>query len=216
MRLTNRRGIATIEFALIAPVMVTVIFGTIELSNVFRIQAKVNTATGLLASFVAGGPSATAPSGSLADQCTGALLNLAPFPSAGFSADIASITNDHPSNRVAGSTDATTIQTYLDWENISSCPTRSASTMALAGAYALANSPQSMLTRNAAPASTPSDLAYSYSAIIVTTSYRYSNILTFVLGQTITLNGVAVVRPRSNATVACTNVPGGTACPSLQ
>ena len=215
-RLRGRRGSATIEFALIAPVMITIMFGTLELTNVFRAQMKVNTATGLLASFVASNSSVTAPSGTLTDLCAGAALNLGPFPQNTFSADIVSITNDHPSNRVIGSTDATTVQTYLDWENTSACPARAANAMLLTGAYSQANSPLSLLTRSGAPATGPGDLAYSYSAIVVTTSYTYNNVLTRALGPSITLTGVAVVRPRSNVTINCTNVSGSQACPSLQ
>ena len=54
-------------------------------------------------------------------MCGGAKLNLLPFNSNIFTANIVSITNDLPLNRVNGSTDKTTVTTYLDWENKSEC-----------------------------------------------------------------------------------------------
>ena len=212
----NRKGVTTIEFALIAPVIIIILFCAIEFTNVFRAQAKVNAATGVLAMLIAAQATVTAPSGSLANLCTGAAFNLAPYPRAAISADIASITNDHPSNRVSGSSDATTVNTYLDWENISSCSANAPSAMSLSGAFTLANSPSSLLTRSGAPAASNANLAYSYSVIVVQTRYQYSNVLSFLLGRTVTLSGTAIARPRSNVTVQCTNVAGNAACPALQ
>lgn len=216
--LSDRAGVAALELALVAPFMVTLLMGTIELGNTFRIQAKVNTATGQLAELVAGEQSVTAQGGSLADMCTGARMNLLPFNGATFAADIASMTNDHPSNRVAGSTDSTTVAPYLDWENISSCSTTSSTTMGSSGVFARANSPSSLLTTSGAPATQPSGSQYAmgYSAIVVQATYVYSNILPMFLARTITFTGIAVARPRQNSEIMCTNTAGTVACPSLQ
>ena len=214
--LADRAGVAALEFALVAPFMVALLFGTVELGNAFRIQAKVNTAAGQLAELVAGQQGVTAPGGSLADMCTGAALNLLPYASSRFAADIASGTNDHPSNRVAGSTDSTTVGPYLDWETISSCPTKSPTTMGSNGAYALADSPSSLLTKTGLPPTSYSDYGMGYSVIVVQASYVYTNILPLFLGKALTFSAVAVARPRQNSTIQCTNAAGTTACPALQ
>ena len=214
--LADRAGVAALEFAMVAPFMVVLLFGTVELGNAFRIQAKVNTAAGQLAELVAGQQSVTAPGGSLSDMCTGAALNLLPYASGRFAADIVSGTNDHPSNRVAGSTDSTTVGPYLDWETISSCPTKSPTTMGSGGAYTLADSPSSLLTKTGLPPTAYSDYGMGYSVIVVKASYVYSNILPLFLGKALTFSAVAVARPRQNSTIQCTNAAGTTACPALQ
>lgn len=210
---SDRAGVAAVEFAIVAPVMVTLLFGAIELGNAFRIQTKVNTATGQLAELIAGQQAVTAPSGNLKDMCTGAAMNLLPYPTGTFSADIVSGTNDHPSNRVANSTDSTTVQPYLDWENVSSCPTTDPSPMGAYGAYVLASTPSSMLTTSG---SSSGSYGMGYSVIVVQATYTYANILPLFLGRSITFSAVAVARPRQNSTISCTNTAGTTACPSLQ
>ena len=214
---SDRAGLAAVEFALVAPVMVTLMFGAIELGNAFRIQTKVHTAAGQLAELVAGQQAVTAPSGNLADMCTGAAMNLLPYATASFTADIVSGTNDHPSNRNPNSTDSTTVSPYLDWENVSSCPSRDASPMGAYGAYLLANaSPASMLTTSGAPGYSSADYGMGYSVIVVQATYTYANVLPLFLGRSITFSAVAVARPRQNSTIQCTNTAGTTACPSLQ
>lgn len=210
---SDRRGVAAVEFAIVAPVMVTLLFGAIELGNAFRIQTKVNTATGQLAELIAGQQAVTAPAGNLKDMCTGAAMNLLPYPTGSFSADIVSGTNDHPSNRTPGSTDSTTVLPYPDWENTSSCPTTDASPMGQYGAYALANTPSSMLTLSGAP---DNNFGMGYSVIVVQATYTYANVLPLFLGRSITFSAVAVARPRQNSTIKCTNTAGTTACPALQ
>lgn len=205
MRLrTDRRAIAAVELALLAPVLVTMLFGTYELIFAFRLQARLNTAVGTLAELVANAGSVVAPSGSLADMCTGAGLNLLPFTPAKMSASVASLTNDHPSNRVAGSTDALTVNTYVDWENHTSC-TIAASPMGSTTAFSLADTPRSLLTKTGASAGTATSggLQYGYSAIIVTVSYQYTNLRPFLLGNTLTLQATSAVKPRGYETVTC-------------
>lgn len=214
----DRRGTAAVEFALVAPFMITLLFGTIEVVNAFRVQAKLNTAAGQLAELIAAQQSITAPTGSLADLCLGAGLNMAPFDASTFSADVASVSNDHPSNRVAGSTDAASVAAYLDWENKSACTGAVTGSLGLSGAFGLANAPSSMLTKTAASASSTIDpaLAYGYSAIVVRATYSYANLLTFTLGKSLSFSATAVARPRTNVTIKCTNTAGTATCPALQ
>ncbi len=221
----DRSGVAALEFAIVASALLTLIMGTVEISNAIRLQAKLEVTAGQLAELVAGQSSvmapqwsATAPAGSLADICNGAAMNLLPYPAGALSADIVSLSNDHPSNRPSpppGNT-STTVNTYLDWENISSCATKSSSTLTLSpGAFELANNPASLLTKSGAPAAGATDTAnlkYGYSAIVVKAQYSYANVLTLFLGQTINFSAMAVARPRSNTTIRCT-VDGSTSCP---
>jgi Flp pilus assembly protein TadG len=212
----DRSGVVALEFAMVAPVLLVFIMGTVEISNAIRLQAKLNVAVGQLAELVAGQSSVTAPAGTLADVCTGAAMNIAPYPVSALSADIVSISNDHPSNRIPLSTDAITVNTYLDWESISSCVASAPSALGLAGAFILANTPNSLLTKSGVSASGISDLSlkHGYSVIVVTAQYSYKNVLTFFLGKTINFSAVAVARPRANATIRCTTVDGSMSCPA--
>lgn len=228
----DRSGVAALEFAIVGSSLMTLILGTVEVSNAIRLQAKLEVTAGQLAEFVAGQSSVTAPNGTLADLCTGAAMNLAPYPASTLSANIVSLTNDHPSNRetvrvlslcgyrlcytTAPSPDKTTTHTYLDWENVASCATTASSALALDGAFPLANNPRSLLTKSGAPADTASDttnLKYGYTAVVVSVQYSYANVITFFLGSTINLSAYAVARPRANATIRCTTT-GGTPCPA--
>lgn len=216
--LSDRRGVAAVEMALIAPLMLVLLIGTIELGNAFRVQAKVNTAAGQLAELIAGQQSVTASGGSLADMCTGAAMNLIPYSRGNFAADIGSMTVDHPSNRVAGSTDNTSVAPWLDWENISSCPTGSPTTMGTVGVLTAVNTPSSLLTKSGAPAVYygGSEYVMGYSAIVVKATFVYANFLPMFLAKSITFTATAVARPRQNSEITCTNTAGTTACPSLQ
>lgn len=217
VRRLGGRGTATIEFALIAPTAVCMMLGAVELIHAFRAQAKVHTMSGQLAELIAGSASITAPGGSLADLCTGAALNLLPYSRNAVSAQIASISVDHPANRVAGSTDSVSVQVYLDWESGTACPQPAGGTLGLGGAFALANRAPSMLTRSGAPASDINDPALSYgsSAVIVVVRYRYSNAVMFLLDGLLSFSSVTVARPRANTTVKCTGVAGAP-CPQFQ
>lgn len=212
------RGAAAVEFAMAAPFFMFTMFGSAELINAFRAQAKLHAMAGQLAVMVAGSSSVTAPGGSLADLCTGAALNLLPYRTSTVSAQIASISVDHPANRVRGSTDLTTVQAYLDWENDTACPQPAGGQLGLTNAFALANQPSSMLAKSGSPASGTGDqnLAYGYSAIVVAVQYGYANPVAFFLGRSLPFSSVAVIRPRSNKTIPCTNNAGTAPCPQFQ
>ena len=222
----DRSGVVALEFALIAPVLTIFIMGTVEITNAIRLQAKLQVTAGQLAELVAGQSSVTtsppsAPpvaAGSLVDLCNGAAKNLIPYPPDTLSADIVSLSNDYATNRPsppAGST-RTTVNTYLDWESISSCATTASSTLTRYGAFPLANNPTSLLSKTGTPAASVSDTAnlkYGNTAIIVQVQYSYSNVLQFFLGSTMSFKAYAVARPRSNATIQCTD-SNGASCPA--
>ncbi len=218
---SDRAGTMAVEFALIAPVMVTLLCGTIEFGNALRVQAKVNTAAGQLAELVAGQQAVTAPGGNLADMCAGAAMNLLPYDSNNFAANIVSLSDDFPKNRGDGS-NLKKVDYYLDWENISSCPAQlttpprvTSTALGKAGAYKLASSPASMLTKSGADSST--DYVQGYSVIVVQATYVYQNVLPLFLGsKPLTFTAVAVHRPRQNSTIFCTkpNSNPVAACPA--
>jgi Flp pilus assembly protein TadG len=134
-----RCGIASIEFAVIVPAMLTLMLGTFEFINAWRVQQKLNTAAGQLVEMIAAQSkvtegSAEGPGGSLGDFCTAASYNMYPYPMNTLSGWVESTTeqstgsNGHPQ----------------DWANDTSCPAsiRSGSfaeTIALTG---IANQPR--------------------------------------------------------------------------
>lgn len=217
---SDRRGVAAVEFMLLAPVLIIMLFGTFEITYAFRMQAKLNTVAGTLAELVAGAVLVTAPSGTLSDMCGGAKLNLLPFNPGIFTANIVSITNDVPANRVAGSTDKTTITTYLDWENKSDCGTDAAlatpPALGLPGATQIADTGRSLLTKDGSPTSGGAKLMLGYSVIVVKVEYKYGNIRTRFFANDFPLTAVAAVKPRTFSTMLCTAPTGGAACPALQ
>ncbi|PHS24643.1 MAG: pilus assembly protein [Robiginitomaculum sp.] len=50
---TDRRGVSAVEFALIAPVMIVILFGVIEISMLMTVDRKVTRATSAIADLVA-------------------------------------------------------------------------------------------------------------------------------------------------------------------
>ncbi len=105
----DRSGVAALEFAAVAPTMLLFIMGTVEILNAIRLQAKLNVAAGQLAELVAGQSSVTAPSGTLTDICTGAAMNIIPYPRGALSANIASVSNDYLSKRDTSLQPTTTV-----------------------------------------------------------------------------------------------------------
>jgi Flp pilus assembly protein TadG len=218
----DRDAIVTLEFALIAPLMTTCLVGTIELTNAIRVQAKVNVAAGQLAELVAGQPAvmigtvsnAAYLSQSLTDMCNGASLNILPYVQGNMQASIVSTT-------VGTNAGGAYLHPITDWTTDTSCGATSYHWGGSAG-YNAANAPRSLFTADGTSYVFPSQnggggaAVAGYSAISVQVRYQYANILPRFLGSTITLVGVAVARPRSNATIPCTTSVGGTpaACPT--
>ena len=217
----DRRGVAALEFMFLSPVLIFLMCGTFELTYAFRMQAKLNTVAGTLAELVAGAGAVTAPGGTLKDMCSGAKLNLLPFSSNIFTANVISITNDLPANRVTGSTDKTTVTTYLDWENKSECgkdaSNATPATMGLSGAKDKADSGRSLLTKSGDPSSSGAALMLGYSVIVVRVQYQYSNLRTRAFSAAgFPLTAVAAVKPRTFAATPCTDPGTGVACPAVQ
>ncbi len=216
----DRRGVAAVEFMFLCPVLIFLVFGTFELTYAFRMQAKLNTAAGTLAELVAGAGAVTALGGTLKDMCNGAKLNLLPFNSTIFTANIVSITNDVPANRVSGSTDKTTVTTYLDWEDKTECGKDSSgaapATLGLAGATVIADTGRSLLTKTGNPASGGAALQLGYSVIAVKVQYQYGNLRTRFFTNDFPMTAVAAVKPRTFAATPCTDPITFAVCPAVQ
>jgi hypothetical protein len=203
--LQDDRGVAALEFAIIAPVMITMFFGVVELSNVMRAQAKLNIAAGQFVEMIAAQSSVTersseGPGGTLGDYCTAASYNMLPFPTANLSAWVESTTV----------TQGFGVQLGQDWANDTSCPSTNkagsfAETITLT---AIANTPQSLFTADGTPWGSGGTLVVGYTAISAKLTYQYSNVLTHFLGSTVTLTAVAAARPRANVAVKCTYLSG--------
>ena len=92
---SDRRGLAAIEFVLIAPFLVFMAAGSAELVHYIRTRDMFYTAVVSLADMVASqqGVTATGAIGSVADACTGARMVLVNDPLGAFAAAVVSVTN---------------------------------------------------------------------------------------------------------------------------
>jgi Flp pilus assembly protein TadG len=182
----DRRGIVAVEFALIAPFLLALLFGLFEVSSLVRVSLKLSHAANNLAKIIAQqqppdqqDPAQVSQS-QLADFCTGAGYALSPYSTGSLSAAVVSLTSSKGGTPTA------------DWEYDAACAQKAgaygatAASMAGSGGYAL----------------TPSA---GDSVIVVRASYTYTPILHYVLGSSWTLTQTAFSRPRSGATIACSD-----------
>jgi Flp pilus assembly protein TadG len=192
--LADDRGVASLEFAIVLPIMLSLLFATYELTQLVRVQLKVDSAAQAIADMVAqqaaGVTSGT--SGSLGNFCTAGGLMMTPFAvdtggtgttsANAFSVAMASVTN------------YTSTGVKLDWESDRSCTVTA--TQLGTSATSLATGP----TTNLIPtAGAPGD-----SVIIAKVNYIYDSPLQYFLPGLITLTDTAFARPRNDAIVTCT------------
>ena len=88
-----RRGIAALEFALVAPVLIALSTGAIGLCLVIRARTDLAQAAQSMAQLIAA-QSAVTPS-TIADFCTGAGDEMAPFATTTLQLSVASVTNSN-------------------------------------------------------------------------------------------------------------------------
>ena len=88
--LKDRRGIASIEFAIALPLMLVGTFGTFEIGRYIRAATRLDDSAEMLADIVAQQTNVT--STTMANFCTGALLTMSPFMTTSFKAAVASVT----------------------------------------------------------------------------------------------------------------------------
>lgn len=132
-RLFGRRGIAAVEFALCAPMLLLLVFGTLEILMLYRTEEKLNSLAGNFAQMVANQEITTVSSGvasthspvpstssgtslpGLSDLCAGAVYGLQPFPANGLSIDVASVTETQAA-QAASQGVAAKAALYDEWE----------------------------------------------------------------------------------------------------
>ena len=172
--------------------MTICLFGTIELTNVMRVQAKVNVAAGQLAELVAGQPSViigssatgTAVGGSLNDLCAGAAYSMLPYSTGAMQASIGSVTVAYTLGFV---------HPVTDWTTDVSC----GATGYHAGQtllFTISNTPRSFFTQDGSPYNSGSGSGTpvtGYSAVSVQVRYTYRNVLPYLFGQSILLTATA-------------------------
>lgn len=100
--LRDRRGVAAVEFALIAPVMLLMLSGIIELSNLLMAERRVLEAGNSVADLI--GQSTDLSTSDLNDIYSAAAQVMSPFPSASLKIGVASVRYDD-----------TTGVPYLSW-----------------------------------------------------------------------------------------------------
>ena len=174
----DRRGVAGVEFALLAATLVLLFFGLYAVSQAVRLKMLLSSTASSIASIVAVQPTVT--SATMQDACQGlgnggAQLTMRPFAASGLSVSIISYTLQ---------SDGTTIK--KDWEYNNAC-------QSTAGSLAV--------TTVATTIAKPLLIAASDSIIIVQTNYTYTSPYTTVIPN-MALNHMAFDRPR-RGTVTC-------------
>ena len=177
----DTRGVAALEFALVAPLLVTMLIGVTEATSLVRAQMKLNHAAGLLGKMVAQQTAlvTNGTTNTLGNLCYGAGMAMAPLPATSFASAVASVTNTSSNG------------TQMDWESDTSCAT-TATKIGAAAAVALAT------TKGLVP-----DVGDS--VIIVEVSYVYTASSHLIMPASKTMTQTIYVRPRANATIACSN-----------
>ncbi len=178
----SQRGVGALEFALLAPVLVTSIAGLAAMSQAIRAKMLLTSAASSIASMVAVHHAVTGgSSGTLHDFCTGAQLIMQPYAAAGLSMAIASYTLQPGTTANPGPTAS------KDWENDSSCQ-GSAGSLASTGS----------------DLATPLLVGNGDSVIIVQASYSFTSPYISIL-PSLALTQIAYSRPRySRVTCAST------------
>lgn len=163
----GQRGVAAMEFALLAPVLVISISGLAAMSQAIRAKMLLTSSASSMASMVAVQNSITGGSlGTLHDFCTGAQLIMQPYAATGLSMAIASYTLQ--SNATASE----------DWEYDGACQ----------------GSASSLVSSGSALAS-PLLVATGDSVIIVQASYKYTSSYISMLPNMV-MTQIAYSRPR--------------------
>jgi len=88
-----QEGIAAVEFALIAPIMIVLFFASVEVSNIMIIDRKVTTVTSAIADLVAQDIEVT--DDELSDIFSIGQALLQPFPSDDFSVTVTSVIDNN-------------------------------------------------------------------------------------------------------------------------
>ena len=165
----DRRGVAAVEMALLAPFLVLLFLGVVEVTQLVRVKTKMALAGQAIQNMVAGQDSATASS--LATAFAGGQLVMTPFSGTALTVTITSVSFDSSGNAKS-----------VTWQVVEG----GATGMTIATACALA-----------AQMSLGSD-----SVIIVSETYGYVPVLSYVLNKTYALTETTFGRPRNVSSIS--------------
>ncbi len=134
--LAERRAVAAMEFALLLPVLLVLLFGTGETLRAVRAKMLLNAAVAAAAAIIstqAGavtspgceGGSYSCAAGNLQDICQGALQIMQPFERLTFALSIATVTNADTTNPHKNPNSVAVVP-LIQWEVYLACPNRGA------------------------------------------------------------------------------------------
>ena len=201
--LAGRRAVAAMEFALLLPVLLMLLFGMGETLRAVRAKVLLNSAVSAAAAIISTQTGAvTAPgcenhsscaAGNLQDICQGALHVLQPLERPTFGLSIAAVTNADTTNPQSKPS-AVAVVPLIQWEVYTACPNRGAAfPLAGAGTPAALTTPLIPYDNNV--------------AVVVRGSFVYQPAFVYgvsgLFGQTtsgsVTLTSTLMVEPRSGA-----------------
>jgi Flp pilus assembly protein TadG len=188
----DARGVVALEFALIVPMMVLILIGIYQISQVVRVTMKLSNVAVAVADLVAQQDSVSGGvTGSLGNFCKAAQLMMAPFPTGSttgpFSLSIASVTN-YSTNNVK-----------VDWEVDAACATTA--TALGSSATTLVTSPVNLVP-NSGPALTTNIAGDT--VIVVQANYKYLSLIQYLAPALVSQSRLGFARPRGNSVVSCT------------
>ena len=172
-------GAIAVEFALIMPILITLVIGTVSIVQLIRANIVFAAAASTMGEITAAQTTVTAGvAGITGDYCKGAQFTMFGYNTASLAMAIASVTNTNGS-------------IAQDWENDTSCPT----TAVPFGTGA---------TSSAVTLGTPLVPTAGDSVIIVRAAYVYTPLFNLIIGKPVTLGTIVYSRPR-NYTVSCSS-----------
>lgn len=168
-----QEGLAALEFALIAPVMIVMFYGAIELSTAVDCNSRVNRVAYTVADLVAQATTVSKTDTNNIFNCAGAILY--PYTSANAKITVSSLTYD--------STGKVTVA-WSDYLNTSALTTPPA------------NFPTGLMTKDSNGNIIPGSVIYAE------ITYNYAPPVTYFLGGSITLKNTFYAKPRRSISVA--------------
>lgn len=196
----ERRGVVAMEFALLMPILVILLFGATEILLVVRTRMELSAAVDATAELIASQKGvinlAVGGAGTLQDFCTGAKFMMRSSQSVSLALSVVSVSALPPPGNPGG-----TLTTAMDWEIDKACST---------AATAIGETDAVSMATNATkinPSATASTVPNAYdSVIIVRGTFNY--VPTFnnapITSGSQTFTHTVAVRPR-HGSVLCTD-----------
>jgi len=202
--LAERRAVAAMEFALVLPVLLVLLFGTAETLRAVRAKMLLNAAVAAAAAIVSTQAGAvTSPgcengsyscaAGNLQDICQGALKIMQPFERPTFGLSIAAVTNADVTNPQKNP-DSVKVVPLIQWEVYLACPKRGTA-FPLLGAGAPATLTTPLISYD-------NDVAVMVQGSFVyqpAFAYGVSGLLGPTTSGSVTLTSTSLVKPRTGA-----------------